>query len=104
LIGDAGCETDAQCGTIGVGAKACGGPSSYLAWSRLHTDAAALQAAAQQEEAAQRKAMQARGEMSTCSVVTDPGAWCDRTAAPANAAAGVCRLRSPGRNGLPAIR
>src|ERR1043166_7657501 len=33
LIGDARCSADTQCATIGVGAKACGGPDAYVAWS-----------------------------------------------------------------------
>ena len=45
LIGDAACASDAECRTIGVGARACGGPQSYRAWSTRRTDAAALAAA-----------------------------------------------------------
>ena len=90
LIGDAACESDSQCATIGIGAKACGGPAAYLAWSRLRTDPAALQAAAQQQAAEQVRANSAAGRMSTCSVVPDPGAWCE----PREQRTGVCRLRS----------
>ncbi|MBC8055009.1 MAG: hypothetical protein H7Y61_00350, partial [Rhizobiales bacterium] len=42
LIGAAGCESDAQCRSIGIGTKACGGPEFYLAWSIAGTDEAAL--------------------------------------------------------------
>ncbi len=46
LIGDAACDSDAQCRTIAIGAKACGGPEAYLAWSTKRTDATALREAA----------------------------------------------------------
>jgi len=102
LVGDAACETDAQCATVGIGAKACGGPSSYLAWSTLRTDGARLRTLAQREADAQRKQMAARGEMSNCALVPDPGAYCDRTQA--GSGLGVCRLRSGGRASGPAVR
>jgi hypothetical protein len=97
LIGDAGCDSDAQCSTIGVGAKACGGPDAYLALSPSRTDAAGLRATVDRQAAAQRKAIEAKGMMSNCSVVPDPGAFCDVSRPPAGSTgspAGVCRLRS----------
>lgn len=84
LIGDARCSGDAQCRTIAVGAKACGGPESYLAWSAAQTDEAALNAAAERHAAERRKGSAASGRMSTCSLVVDPGAACT---------AGRCTLR-----------
>ena len=103
LVGDAACDTDAHCGTLGVGAKACGGPASYLAWSSLRTDGTALRAAARRDESMQREAIAARGEMSNCAVTPDPGAYCDLSRPRASAPPGVCRLRAPGP-GSPAIR
>ena len=102
LIGDAACQTDAQCRTIGVGAKACGGPQSYLAWSTARTDESALRAMADASAAADRKQAEAKGMMSTCSVVPDPGAFCD-VGRPASGAAGTCRLRS-GKGGGALVR
>ena len=98
LIGDAACDNDTQCATIGIGAKACGGPSSYLAWSTQRTDGERLRALVERDAEAQRKAMAARGMLSDCAVVPDPGAYCDRTPG-----RGTCRLRS-GPSRLPAIR
>jgi hypothetical protein len=99
LIGDAACNDDAQCRTVGVGAKACGGPEGYLAWSALRTDATALQAAAQRQADLERAAAKEKGMASNCSVVVDPGAYC--AAAPASGAgapsARTCRLRSGAR-------
>jgi len=103
LVGDAACESEAQCRTIGVGAKACGGPQAYVAWSTARTDAGALHAAAQREAAADRRETAAKGMVSTCTVVLDPGAFCDIKPS-ATGPTGVCRLRS-GRGGAsPLIR
>jgi hypothetical protein len=82
--GDAACDADDQCHTIGVGSKACGGPERYLAWSSKNGDGTRLRALVA-EHAAARKAEDAKaGMMSTCSVVPDPGASCS---------AGHCVLR-----------
>ena len=87
LIGDAACSSDTQCGTVGVGAKACGGPSAYLAWSSWRTDETALRAAAQIDSDTQRQQVRSSGRMSTCQVLTDPGAYCDFGAPAPSAAA-----------------
>ena len=76
LVGDAACSTDAQCHTLGWGAKACGGPARWVAWSSTRSDAQALQALADQHAATQREEQQRRALVSTCSVVPDPGARC----------------------------
>jgi len=73
---DTSCDGDSQCHSLGVGSKACGGPERYLAWSSKHSDGAALQALAQQHSAARRADDARAGMMSTCSVVSDPGAVC----------------------------
>ena len=92
LIGDAACSSDAQCRSVGVGARACGGPDSYLAWSTARTDGAALDAAAQRHAAARRKANESGRSMSICRFEVDPGAVC----APADAsAARRCVLNRP---------
>lgn len=102
LIGDAACRSSDQCSTVAVGAKACGGPAGYVAWSSLRTDGERLRALAEHDAQAQRKAMQARGEMSDCSVVVDPGAYCDL--AQARDGLGVCRLQGGGRTRGPVVR
>jgi hypothetical protein len=93
LVGDAACDDDAQCRTIGVGAKACGGPQAYIAWSTLRTDGAALRSQADREAERRRAEGEKRGAMSTCNVVPDPGAYCARPAGAAAGARGTCRLR-----------
>ena len=99
LIGDAACTGDEQCRTIGWGAKACGGPQSYRAWSTLRSDEAALKAAAAAVEASQRREIGRRGIASNCSMVVDPGAYCDRrggSAAAGTSGQGTCQLLKRG--------
>jgi hypothetical protein len=76
LIGDARCSADAQCRTIAFGAKACGGPQAYLAWSTLVTDTATLEAAAGRHAAWRRAEIGRSGRASDCALVADPGASC----------------------------
>ena len=76
LIGDAACDHPTQCYVLGVGAKACGGPSGFLAWSRKDTDQAALLAAAQTQAEAERAENLASGLISDCRMVTAPQATC----------------------------
>jgi hypothetical protein len=84
--GDAACDSDAQCHTIGIGAKACGGPETYKAWSSKNDDGSRLRALAAEHAQARRAADAKAGMMSTCSMVPDPGAVC---------AAGRCVLGNP---------
>lgn len=77
------CDNDSQCHSLGVGAKACGGPENYIAWSSKAGDGAKLKALVEQHAAARRAEDKRQGMMSTCSVMSDPGASCQ---------AGVCAL------------
>lgn len=76
-VGDAVCDAPQQCQTIAIGAKACGGPERYLAWSNKSNDGKQLTALAQAQAEASRKLRQSDGMMSTCAIVTDPGATCE---------------------------
>jgi hypothetical protein len=76
LIGDASCSSDSQCRTVAWGAKACGGPQAWVAYSTTQTDGAALEQLSQQEAARQRLEQQRRGIVSNCQYVPDPGAQC----------------------------
>ena len=75
-VGNAACDAPQQCQTLAIGAKACGGPERYLAWSNKNSDGKALKALAQAQADASRKLQQSDGMMSTCAIVTDPGATC----------------------------
>lgn len=104
LIGDAACTRDDDCGTIGIGAMACGGPQAYAAWSKKATDAQALAQAAAEHRAERERQIARSGQQSICMVVADPGARCAMPAAGASAA-GRCELRAPGSGGAaPTLR
>ena len=86
LIGPAACTADAQCRSMPVGAKACGGPAGYLAWSTQGTDAQRLAALAARQADAQRREIETSGMRSNCAMLVDPGAAC---------VAGRCELATP---------
>jgi len=85
LIGPASCSTDSQCRTVAVGAKACGGPAGYWAWSTQSTDAMALNALAERQAQAQRREVATNGMRSNCMLAIDTGAAC---------VAGRCQLKA----------
>ena len=91
LVGSASCANDGECRSLPLGAKACGGPDGYLAFSTKTTAEPTLRALAQTYADQRRKANSASGMMSTCLFMADPGAVCRAgtcqlgTAAPAGA-------------------
>lgn len=76
LIGAARCDSDAQCRTVARGAKACGGPTRYSAWSVRDTDAKALDEAVARESALVQAELERSGRVSNCMMLADPGARC----------------------------
>lgn len=89
LVGSAACSDSAQCKTVPLGARACGGPEGYLAYSTVVTQTAPLQALAERLAQQQRAANANSGMASTCQFIADPGAQCR---------AGACVLNSGGAN------
>lgn len=87
LIGSAACTESAQCRTVPIGARGCGGPEMYLPWSTAQTKPDALQALAERYKAERQAQIQARGEVSDCRFAVDPGAVCR---------AGVCERGNSG--------
>jgi hypothetical protein len=75
-IGDAPCSSDAQCRTLPIGAKACGGPEVWLPWSTQKGRANELQAMGDQLATMQRRRNERSGALSTCQYSPDPGAVC----------------------------
>lgn len=75
-IGDVPCSHDAQCRTLPIGARACGGPAAWWAWSEVNARADRLRDWAQQLEQIERERHSREGLLSTCVVVPDPGASC----------------------------
>lgn len=76
LIGSAQCRTDADCRTLAIGQRACGGPDHLIAWSVRATDEAALRRAVADLEAKRRTTSLPGGTASTCVVLVDHGAAC----------------------------
>jgi hypothetical protein len=87
LVGTPSCTEDSQCRTLAIGEKSCGGPERYLAYSTVASSEAELKALGDIYRAERRAANTRSGQVSTCSVVGDPGAVCR---------AGACELR-PGQ-------
>ncbi len=75
-IGDARCSSDAQCRTVPIGEKACGGPEAWWAWSSTSAQADKLPGWATELAALARQRNQRSGMMSNCMVQPDPGAVC----------------------------
>ncbi len=86
------CRESTDCATVGVGARACGGPEQYLAYALRETPEPALRKATQEHARLRRKQLEERGEMSTCELLPDPGARCTP--------AGQCELQT-GRGAAP---
>ena len=75
-IGDARCDSDAQCRTLPVGEKSCGGPQQWLAWSTTSPQAAKLPGWAAESAAAARQRNADSGLVGNCQYNPDPGAVC----------------------------
>lgn len=86
LVGAASCSSSAQCRTLPVGARPCGGPDFYLAWSSPHPNQAGLLALAERSRSQRKAESERTGELSTCQHIPDPGAVC---------VAGACQLATP---------
>ncbi|HEX2009323.1 MAG TPA: hypothetical protein VJN44_00170 [Roseateles sp.] len=87
MVGDAPCDSDAQCRSIGVGFKACGGPAGYLAWSTRNVRQSELEALVRAHVQAERAESERAGMVSDCRYIGDPGAACR---------AGRCQLQPSG--------
>lgn len=96
LIGDAACAGDDECRTVAVGTQACGGPAAFLAWSTRRTSREALDAAVARYDASRGAAVARGGAISTCQVLTDPGATCVRSPQAGAGTMGRCTLGSAG--------
>ena len=91
-VGDAACDGPQQCHTIALGAKPCGGPDGYLAWSSKRTEATRLRALVAQHAVARKQENLHANALSTCVMETNPGATCQ---------AGHCITRPRGLGSLP---
>jgi hypothetical protein len=76
LVGVPSCSADAQCKTLALGARPCGGPEGYLAYSSARTPEAELRVLGGTYQAERRAANNRAGMVSDCRVQPDPGAVC----------------------------
>lgn len=73
---DTGCDRDSQCHSIAIGAKACGGPERYIAWSDRAQDGAQLKQLVAQHAAARVEEDKRGHVLSNCMLAVDTGAVC----------------------------
>jgi hypothetical protein len=85
LIGNASCSDSSQCHSLPIGARGCGGPEYYLAWSSANTSADQIRALGERYKAERQAGNEASGRISDCRYAVDPGAVCN---------AGMCQLRT----------
>jgi hypothetical protein len=97
LIGEAECDHPSQCFAVPVGAKACGGPAGFLAWSSKGTDQKALLAAVQTQAEAQKAENAKSGLASDCRMITQMQATCRPRSGDGKK---VCQLGQGGVRGL----
>ena len=72
------CRADSECRTVATGAKACGGPTAYRAYSASAADPTKVAALAQREHDLGMAQARASGEVSACFMLADPGAHCEQ--------------------------
>jgi hypothetical protein len=87
------CKEDADCRTVGVGVRACGGPQQYLPWSTRSTSAKRLKVAVQRYNQTRRAQIERDGENSTCALLPEPAVACV-VADSAKPLMGHCSLRA----------
>lgn len=73
MAGKAQATEVAQCRVVGVGAKACGGPQSYLVYSTLDGKETELLQKVERYNALMRMQNEQQGLMSDCAMVPEPG-------------------------------
>jgi len=76
IIGEAICESSAQCKSIGFGKKPCGGFWQYLIYSELKTETAFLEGNVSIYNALDEQRNEALGVPSTCDAVLQPRVEC----------------------------
>jgi hypothetical protein len=91
-VGDAACGGPQDCHSIAIGAKPCGGPDGYLAWSGKRSDEKRLRALVEQHAAARKNENQRADANSTCVFETNPGVACQNAR---------CVLRPRGQGSVP---
>jgi hypothetical protein len=70
------CSTDTECRAIPVGARACGGPTGYRAYSTKSAASADIDTLVQRQRELSAEAARASHRFSPCFMLPDPGARC----------------------------
>jgi len=78
LTNASACTVDTECHSVAIGAKACGGPTGYRAYSSKTISTASVDALAQQERDLAAQAARNSHQVSTCYMLADPGAHCEK--------------------------
>ncbi len=76
LVGEPLCENVSQCRSIAFGAKPCGGPWSYVAYSTQATDSAKLAPVVAEYNAREAQLNRELGKVSDCRFVSPPKLAC----------------------------
>ena len=76
LIGDATCRSDAQCQSIGLGNKPCGGFDDYCIYSEHETDVAAVQESTAKYNALSTQWNMENNAISNCMMRLKPALMC----------------------------
>jgi hypothetical protein len=91
LVGTPSCSADSQCKNLALGARPCGGPEGYLAYSTARTPEPELRALGERYQAERRAAHAQAGLAGDCRFTPDPGAVCQAGACTLGAAQPVAR-------------
>ena len=75
-VGEAACSSDAQCRSLPIGEKACGGPERWMAWSAASARAEQLPGWAAELASLARQRHLRSGMAGNCQYLADPGAVC----------------------------
>ena len=70
------CNADAECRTVAVGARSCGGPTGYRAYSGNAASPDSVEALAKRQRESAAQQARASHRVSPCYMLADPGARC----------------------------
>ena len=88
LIGEPRCANLVHCRVLALGARPCGGPSEYLAYSSLTANRETIEAKAYEYSFLEEEVNRSKGAVGSCEVLPPPRATC---------VDGRCTLSSPRR-------
>ena len=79
LVADKSCDRNEQCQSIAYGAKACGGPMSYLVYSLKHTDTVKLSQEVGEYNQLMKEDNIRNDRISNCSMLMPPTLLCQES-------------------------